>query len=48
MRSARLGNFVTCTASGLICTPMPMFLDEREGEKGVIYGHVAKANPQWK
>ena len=48
MRSARLGNFVTCTASGLICTPMPMFLDEREGEQGVIYGHLAKANPQWK
>jgi transcriptional regulator len=48
MRSARLGNFVTSTASGLICTPLPMFLDEREGEHGVIYGHLAKANPQWK
>jgi transcriptional regulator len=48
IRSARLGNFVTCTASGLICTPLPMLLDEREGEQGVLYGHVAKANPQWK
>jgi transcriptional regulator len=48
MRSARLSNLVTCTASGLICTPLPMFLDEREAEQGVIYGHVAKANPQWK
>jgi transcriptional regulator len=48
MRSARLGNFVTCTANGLICTPMPMFLNESEGEQGVIYGHVAKANPQWR
>jgi transcriptional regulator len=48
MRSARLANFVTCTAGGLICTPLPMLLDEGEGEQGVIYGHVAKANPQWK
>ncbi len=48
MRSARLANFVTSTASGLICTPLPLFLDEREGEHGVLYGHVAKANPQWK
>jgi transcriptional regulator len=48
IRNARLGNLVTCTASGLICTPLPMFLAEREGEQGVIYGHVAKANPQWK
>jgi transcriptional regulator len=48
MRGARLANFVTSTASGLICTPLPLFLDEREGEQGVLYGHVAKANPQWK
>ena len=27
---------------------MPMFLNESEGEQGVIYGHVAKANPQWR
>jgi transcriptional regulator len=25
-----------------------MILDEREGEQGVLYGHLAKANPQWK
>jgi transcriptional regulator len=48
IRGARLGNFVTCTTSGLICTPLPMLLNEREGEQGVLYGHVAKANPQWK
>lgn len=47
MRGARLANFVTCTASGLICTPLPLYLDEREGEQGVIYGHLAKANAQW-
>jgi transcriptional regulator len=48
MRSARLANFVTSTASGLICTPLPLFLDESEGEHGVIYGHLAKASSQWK
>jgi transcriptional regulator len=48
IRGARLANLVTCTAGGLICTPLPMLLDEREGEQGVLYGHVAKANPQWK
>ena len=48
MRSARLANFVISTASGLLCTPLPLLLDEREGEQGVIYGHMAKANPQWK
>jgi transcriptional regulator len=47
MRSARLASFVTCTASGLVCTPLPLFLDEREGEQGVIYGHLARANTQW-
>jgi transcriptional regulator len=48
MRNARLANFVTSTASGLICTPLPLFFDESEGEHGVIYGHLAKANIQWK
>jgi transcriptional regulator len=48
MRNARLANFVTSTASGLVCTPLPLLLDEREGEQGVIYGHMARANPQWK
>ena len=33
---------------GLMATPLPLFLDEAEGEHGVLYGHLAKANPQWK
>src|SRR3954453_22358200 len=48
MRDARLANLVTATAKGLVCTPLPLFLDEREGEMGTLYGHVAKANPQWR
>jgi transcriptional regulator len=48
IRAARLANLVTATAEGPVATPLPLFLDEREGERGVLYGHVAKANPQWR
>lgn len=47
IRSARLANFVTATADGLFVTPLPLYLDDSEGEHGVIYGHLARANPQW-
>jgi transcriptional regulator len=46
IRAARLANFVTATAEGPMATPLPLFLDESDGEHGVIYGHMAKANPQ--
>src|SRR3546814_21116699 len=48
IRTARLCNLVTATADGLIATPLPMILDETEAANGVLYGHVARANPQWK
>ncbi|MFC3674824.1 FMN-binding negative transcriptional regulator [Ferrovibrio xuzhouensis] len=48
IRAARLCNLVTATADGLIATPLPMILDETEAPNGVLYGHVARANPQWK
>ena len=48
IRGARLASLVTATAEGPVATPLPLFLDESEGEHGVLYGHVAKANPQWK
>jgi transcriptional regulator len=48
MRAARLCNFVTATAEGLMATPLPPIIDDKEGEQGVLYGHVARANPQWK
>jgi transcriptional regulator len=46
IRAARLATFVTATADGLLATPLPLYLDESEGEHGVIYGHLARANPQ--
>lgn len=48
IRSARLANLVTATTEGLMATPLPFFLNEIEGEHGVLYGHLAKANPQWR
>lgn len=48
MREARLSTLVTATQEGLVATPLPLFLDETEGEFGTLYGHLAKANPQWK
>ncbi|NHT78371.1 PaiB family negative transcriptional regulator [Rhizobium sp. PP-F2F-G38] len=48
IRAARLANFVTATTDGPFATPLPLFLDESEGEHGVLYGHLAKANPQWR
>ncbi|WP_199086372.1 FMN-binding negative transcriptional regulator [Bosea sp. ASV33] len=48
IRSARLATFVTATAEGPLATPLPLFIDASEGEHGVLYGHLAKANPQWR
>lgn len=48
IRGARLASLVTATSEGPVATPLPLLLDESEGEHGVRYGHVAKANPQWK
>ncbi|TIV32441.1 MAG: FMN-binding negative transcriptional regulator, partial [Mesorhizobium sp.] len=48
IRAARLATLVTATAEGPLATPLPLFLDDSEGEHGVIYGHVAKANPHWR
>lgn len=47
IRDARLGTLVTATREGLAGTPLPMFLDEKEGDKGTLYAHLARANPQW-
>ena len=48
MRAARLANLVTATAEGLVASPLPLLLDVTEGSQGVLYGHLARANPQWR
>ena len=47
IREVRLATVVTATAEGILASPLPLFLREDEGELGVLYGHLAKANPQW-
>lgn len=48
MRACRLATLVTATADGLLATPLPLVLAAEEGECGVLYGHLARANPQWR
>jgi transcriptional regulator len=48
MRAAGFATLVTATPEGLAATPLPLLLDEAEGDHGVLYGHVARANPQWR
>lgn len=48
MRDCRLANFITATSEGPMSTFLPMFLDTPEGEAGVLYGHLARPNPQWR
>jgi transcriptional regulator len=48
MRAARLCSLVTTSAEGLMTTPLPLLLDDAEGAHGVLHGHVARANPQWR
>lgn len=48
IRAAPLCQFVTATTEGPIATPLPMMLDSGEGEFGVLYGHLARPNPQWR
>jgi transcriptional regulator len=47
MRAAPLAQFVTATTDGPLCTPLPLLVAADEGEYGTIYGHLARANPQW-
>ena len=48
MRDCRLANFVTATSEGPMSTFLPMFLDAKESERGVLYAHLARPNAQWK
>jgi transcriptional regulator len=48
MQGVRLATLVTATDEGLLATPLPLFLVPEEGPLGTLYGHVARANPQWR
>lgn len=48
IRACPFAQFVTATPEGPRVTGLPMFLDETEGEAGVLYAHLARANDHWK
>jgi transcriptional regulator len=48
IEAAGLATLVTMTGEGLIATPLPLLLARDEGPSGTLYGHVARANPQWR
>ena len=44
----RLAVLVTYGEQGLQASHLPLLLSSDQGENGTLYGHFAKANPQWK
>lgn len=42
------GILITRNSGKLNGTHIPILLKRDEGERGFLYGHIAKANPQWK
>ncbi len=42
------GTLVTLTGKEIIASHVPMILERRSGSKGVLRGHIAKANGQWR
>jgi transcriptional regulator len=47
MRACGLATLVTTGPDGPIASHVPMLLDDAPSPYGVLYGHIAKANPQW-
>ncbi|WP_217475872.1 FMN-binding negative transcriptional regulator [Stutzerimonas stutzeri] len=47
MRDSRLPTLVSHGAQGLLASHLPLWLAPDEGRFGTLYGHLARANPQW-
>ena len=41
-------DLITLTADGLLATMLPFVYEPAAGEQGVLYGHVARNNDQWR
>ncbi len=48
IREYPLGLLITAGASGLMANPIPFLLDGTGSGLGVLRGHMARANPQWR
>jgi len=47
IQHTRLAQVVTFGEQGLQASHLPLWLNPDEGPNGTLYGHMAKANPQW-
>jgi transcriptional regulator len=48
MSASSLATVVSQGANGLQASHLPLLLEPGEGEYGTLYGHFARANPQWR
>ncbi len=48
IEGTRLATLVTFDETGLQASHIPLLLEPTQGPHGTLYGHMAKANPQWK
>ena len=48
IRAHPLGTLVTLGSGGLVANPIPFLVDESRGEFGVLQGHLARSNGQWR
>jgi transcriptional regulator len=48
MGDCRLAILITQGEQGLQASHLPLLLDPRQGPNGSLYGHMARANPQWR
>ncbi|WP_413793321.1 MULTISPECIES: FMN-binding negative transcriptional regulator [unclassified Pseudomonas] len=48
INECRLALLVTHGEQGLQASHLPLLLDPHQGPNGSLYGHMARANPQWR
>ena len=48
IRNAGLATLVTQGTAGPEASHVPLLLDPDQGEYGTLYGHIARANDQWR
>ncbi|MBT2294971.1 FMN-binding negative transcriptional regulator [Pseudomonas fluorescens] len=48
MNDCRLAVLITQGERGLLASHLPLLLDTQQGPHGSLYGHMARANPQWR
>ena len=48
IEGTRLATLVSADQTGLQAIHVPLLLDPNAGPNGTLFGHLAKANPQWK